>query len=105
MSDNTSNNGGMMMGFLVGTALGAGLALLLAPNTGQETRRRLGVAAQGVGDNARSMFGDARQEMKDGIEDVKGKLEDGKNRLAEGLGSMGRDLRDVVKTPHDGSKP
>ncbi len=35
------NGSNIMMGFIVGAAVGAGVALLLAPATGAETRRRL----------------------------------------------------------------
>jgi gas vesicle protein len=35
------NGSRIMMGFIVGAAVGAGVALLLAPATGAETRRRL----------------------------------------------------------------
>jgi gas vesicle protein len=33
---------GMIAGFVLGTIVGAGLALLLAPDSGQETRRLIG---------------------------------------------------------------
>ncbi|HSQ78219.1 MAG TPA: YtxH domain-containing protein [Nitrospirota bacterium] len=37
----TKRNGSILLPFLVGTALGAGLALLLAPKSGRETREDL----------------------------------------------------------------
>lgn len=48
-----------MLAFLVGAALGAGLALLLAPKSGEETRRQLADAAKNLRDDAESKFGEA----------------------------------------------
>jgi YtxH-like protein len=36
-----SGSGGLIAGFVLGTLLGASLALLFAPDSGQETRRHL----------------------------------------------------------------
>ena len=36
-----SRNGALVAGFLIGAVFGAGVALLLAPDTGRETRRQL----------------------------------------------------------------
>ena len=36
-----SGNGGLVAGFVIGAIFGAGVALLLAPDSGQETRRHL----------------------------------------------------------------
>ena len=42
MSDESQGRGGdVLLGFLAGAALGAALALLFAPRSGQETRERL----------------------------------------------------------------
>ena len=42
MSDNHTD---ALTAFLLGAAVGAGVALLLAPQSGEETRRRLGETA------------------------------------------------------------
>jgi gas vesicle protein len=53
MNDTESGNGGMSLGgFLLGAVVGAGLALLLAPATGGETRKKLGETARRIGDRA-----------------------------------------------------
>lgn len=49
-----------MTSFIMGAAVGAGLALLLAPDRGSETRRRLGQTAQRWS-----------SKVKDGMDDVK----------------------------------
>jgi hypothetical protein len=49
-----------MAGFLVGAIFGAGVALLLAPAPGGETRRRLGDTARRLGDAASEAVDRAR---------------------------------------------
>jgi hypothetical protein len=51
------SRGGMIAGFVLGTIVGAGLALLLAPDSGQETRRL-------IGRRVRAMRKDAIQGME-----------------------------------------
>ena len=60
-----------MSGFLMGAILGAGIALLLAPATGTDTRRRLGEVARKVRDTASDRMGSVR----DSINDLKGDAE------------------------------
>lgn len=50
---NDNGTGGVnLAGFLLGAVVGAGLALLLAPATGGETRKKLGETARRIGDRA-----------------------------------------------------
>ena len=46
MSENNGNS--MVVGLLLGAAVGAGLALLFAPMSGDETRRRIGARARNL---------------------------------------------------------
>lgn len=64
---NTSGGGGSSaaVGFVVGALVGAGIALLLAPRTGKETRRRLADAGGRVGDATRGAFDKARDFAND----------------------------------------
>ena len=55
MNDYRNDSGGTgitMTGFLLGAVVGAGIALLLAPGTGDETRRKLGETAKRIGSKA-----------------------------------------------------
>lgn len=52
-------------GFVLGAVVGAGIALLLAPETGKETRRRLADAGGRLSDAARSKFDQARDTAND----------------------------------------
>ena len=57
MGQGSSNN---MMGFLVGALVGAGVALLLAPAPGGDTRRRLADTAKKIGTAAKDKVSDLR---------------------------------------------
>ena len=54
----TSGNGGssVALGLVIGALVGAGIALLLAPRIGKETRRRIADAGGRLSDAARSRF-------------------------------------------------
>jgi gas vesicle protein len=72
-----------MMGFIVGAAVGAGIALLFAPCSGIETRKRIGSKARDWG----STMGDKLQRTGDRLSTLKGDVQ---GRLT--------DLKDDVKT-------
>jgi gas vesicle protein len=55
--------GSMFLSFLLGGIVGAGLALLLAPQSGRETRQRI-----------KEFTEDVKEKTKDYVEDVKGKV-------------------------------
>jgi gas vesicle protein len=79
-----------MVGFALGAAVGAGLALLLAPASGEHTRRRLGNAA-------RRMSRDTQHNLKD--------VRDNLSEAARGLGGNVQAAiqagRDAIR--HDGA--
>ena len=60
-----SSSGINVGGFLIGALVGAGLALLLAPASGGETRRRLGDTAKKIGSAAKDKFQDIRGSVSD----------------------------------------
>lgn len=55
--------GSMLLSFLLGGIVGAGLALLLAPQSGRETRQRI-----------RELVEDAKERAADYVDEVKGKI-------------------------------
>lgn len=93
MMDSRGDKGsGNMTGFILGSLVGAGVALLLAPASGQDTRRRLGQSMKGMGDKARDLASNAGHELRDGAREVKTQLEGAKDRMTQAL-------------PYDGSHP
>lgn len=87
MKEEMVNNGSASaMGFLTGALIGAGVALLLAPASGSETRRRLSQTARRlredvpekarhiadrVADRARSAFGTIEEGVAHGINEAR----------------------------------
>jgi gas vesicle protein len=64
----------IVVGFLCGAAVGAGIALLTAPSSGAVTRRRIGVTARRVADTTRDQLGrirgrigELRRDFKDSV--------------------------------------
>jgi len=58
------------MGFVIGAALGAGMALLFAPAPGIETRRRLGETANRLRSRVGDQVGDVRGRIGELKQDV-----------------------------------
>jgi gas vesicle protein len=54
-----------VVGFALGLLVGGGLALLLAPASGETTRRRLGMAARRMSRDARHTLEDARETVSE----------------------------------------
>ena len=71
--------GGFLAGLLVGALVGAGAALLFAPESGLETRRRIGRLAQ-----------DTRTNVEDQVEEWSGEA---RRRLARRRKKMKRAMR------------
>ena len=64
----------VVVGFLCGAAVGAGIALLTAPSSGAVTRKRIGATARKVAhttrarfDRVRGQFGELRRTLKDSV--------------------------------------
>ncbi|HXG86916.1 MAG TPA: YtxH domain-containing protein [Vicinamibacterales bacterium] len=69
-NDNNDSGGTVMLAFLVGALTGAGLALLFAPASGEETREYLGQRAREGRARARDAVDQGRelyQEQVDGL--------------------------------------
>lgn len=61
--------------FILGLAVGAGLALLLAPRTGKETRRDLGRRAREVGDQAQELVSELTESVGNTFQQAKDQVE------------------------------
>jgi gas vesicle protein len=93
LGNNAVNGSNVMVGFVVGAAVGAGIALLLAPASGAETRRRLGQTASRWGHG-----------VKDGVEHARGRMSELKNDLGTAI-SAGRDAFAHEREAHAGHMP
>lgn len=61
--------------FVVGLAIGAGLALLFAPRTGEETRRDLQRRARKMGDQAQDFVSEVTESVNNTIHAAKDRVE------------------------------
>ena len=60
------NGSDMVGGFLLGAIVGAGLALMLAPATGEDTRRKIKDRLEGLRDMAGDRIGEAKDTLRKG---------------------------------------
>jgi gas vesicle protein len=79
MSDNRTDS---LTAFLLGAIVGAGVALLLAPASGEETRRKLGDSARKLGDDLDDKVKSAREEIKHRAGDLKSAVGAGREAYA-----------------------
>lgn len=90
MNDNTAQevargNGNHMVSFIVGAAIGAGIALLVAPSSGAVTRRRLGQTASRVRTSLGENMAKARNRVHDLSSGVGGRLGELKDDVANAV--------------------
>ena len=67
---------GSVSSFLVGLAVGAGVALLFAPRSGEETRRAIGDGARRVRDRASDLVEDAAETVTDSFDAARARVEE-----------------------------
>jgi len=93
--DENGRNGGatFLIGFIAGSMLGAGLALLFAPKPGDETRRDVAERAQRVSDKARAGLGTASDRVAQFAERGKAMYETAAEKAREAANAVreGRD--------------
>ena len=63
--DDRESGGAFLLGFIAGSLLGAGLALVLAPRTGTEMRREVADRAQKLGKRAAEQYEAASDRVAD----------------------------------------
>src|SRR5256884_6125420 len=81
--DSGFSGGAIAFAFLAGAIIGAGAALLLAPQTGAQTRMLLRDYAQKAEDEVRDKMGEMREKMKEAKTTLDSALEQGKQFLQE----------------------
>lgn len=78
MSDNSA--GDFLAGFLVGAVVGAAAALLMAPQSGQETRTRIRETGLELRDKAEELSVEARREAERLADEAAKKAQDAQQR-------------------------
>lgn len=64
-----------LTGIVVGVAIGAGLALLVAPQSGRRTRRRLARTVEDVTDDAVGRWDNVADELRSAVRSSRKKLD------------------------------
>ncbi|HEV8128298.1 MAG TPA: YtxH domain-containing protein [Candidatus Eisenbacteria bacterium] len=83
-----------MSGFLLGAIVGAGVALLFAPATGTDTRRRVGDTVKKLGNAAKDRIQEGRDQIRDRMERGSQNSESGRQGFETGRsGSQGMESR------------
>src|SRR5438874_11535062 len=80
--EDSGRNFGPVVGFALGALVGGVAAVLLAPESGEVTRRRLQGAARELGRNARQVFDEKRSQVAETVsgirEDVRSAIDAGR---------------------------
>jgi gas vesicle protein len=98
MDDDSDTGNGLML-FLLGAAIGAGLALLFAPEQGSRTRERLKGMASGAADQTRRSVGNAIERTKGMVEQGREYIQGKKEQLADAYESG----RETIGRPSGGN--
>jgi gas vesicle protein len=78
-----SNTGSTLLGFAIGAVVGAGIALLLAPESGKRTRDRLASKARSWSRNAGDTLEQARDTVADLGTDAKAAIKAGQDSFKQ----------------------
>jgi gas vesicle protein len=65
-----------VLGFVCGAVVGAGLALLLAPASGRDTRRKIGDTARRLGEGVSDKLGDLKDTVASRTSEIREDLAD-----------------------------
>jgi gas vesicle protein len=96
MADRNSA-GTAILAFLVGGVVGAGVALLFAPASGAETRRRIREAADDLRERTEELVEESRERIADLVSDGRERIEDLVTHGQESLSTLSANLRALVE--------
>jgi len=92
-NENSDQLGGFILGLFLGAAIGATAAVLVAPQSGRKTRKRIGKAAVGTRKRIGKAAVDLRKTTEDRwdefSEEVKGRVDDAISGARKRLGAGG----------------
>jgi gas vesicle protein len=83
--------------FLFGLLAGAGLALLLAPESGEETRRKLRERGQRLRDAAEGKVEEWQERFESGYEEAKARVEEGFETARQTLGETRKGAEEALE--------
>jgi gas vesicle protein len=77
-----SNTSKILLGFIAGAAIGGALGILLAPDKGSETRRKIVEKGSDLGDSITDFGETVKEKFNDVVENVKGSFNRTKNSMS-----------------------
>jgi len=83
--DSGYSAGSIFLSFLLGGIVGASLALLLAPQSGRETRRRIRELAEDVKDKTKDYAGDVKEKVTSTVDKGKDFFEEKKSIITTAI--------------------
>jgi gas vesicle protein len=96
MKDEGYSSGSMLISFLLGGIVGAGLALLLAPQSGEETRKKIRDIADDVKEKTGSYVEKGKETVTSYVEKGKGLYEEKKSLVTSAI-DAGKDAYEKEK--------
>ncbi len=81
MSGNNSSTMDVLFAFMLGGVVGAALAVLLTPYTGEEARKRLKESLENYEGRAKQTLGEAKGHVHEGVEEIKRAVHERKDEL------------------------
>lgn len=91
-----------LIAFLVGGAVGAGIALLYAPASGEETRKRIKEGAEKAKTRAKEGYDAALEEMEERLEALKSAVQEKRGEVKAAY-EAGKDAYLKEEAKHQGS--
>ena len=86
---------------MIGSLIGAGVAMLLAPQSGEKTRRQIAKYGKKAGFRVRSLAGNVAESLDDVLGDVR---EFGEARLEQGLELTAKARKEAIDAFDAGKK-
>lgn len=84
-NDKCASNGTVVLAFLIGGVVGAGIALLVAPQSGKETRQKIRDVAEDAKEKIKNVADDAKAKLRTTFEHGKEALEDKKSIVTSAI--------------------
>lgn len=96
MRDEGLGSGSVLLAFLLGGVVGAGLAFLVAPQSGEETRRRIKGLADEIKDKTNDYINEARDKATTAADESRGYYDEKKSLIKAAI-EAGKDAYEKEK--------
>jgi gas vesicle protein len=96
MKDEGYSSGSLFLSFLLGGVVGAGLALLLAPQSGKETREKIRDVADDIKEKTTGYIDDAKKKAMSFVDEGK-EFYEGKKSLVKSAVDAGKEAYEKEK--------